>query len=106
MLIHCYFGEGALPGAPCMVPLVDALIVEVPAFAAAFACFLHRYTLEVEMLRSLATSLACLPLFSSFITASQSTLPAAYADGALAAKSKVAPSIAEAAAIANFFIFS
>ena len=56
------------------------------------------------MLKSFATSLACLPLLSSFITASQSTLLAAYADGTLAAKSRVAPSIAEAAAIANFFI--
>lgn len=46
----------------------------VEAFAASFACFLQRYTLEVEMFRSLAMSLACFPLLTSFITASQSTL--------------------------------
>src|SRR5580658_5167174 len=33
----------------------------VEAFAASFACFLQRYTLEVEMFRSLAMSLACFP---------------------------------------------
>ena len=46
----------------------------VEAFAASFACFLQRYTLEVEMFRSLAMSFACFPLLTSFITASQSTL--------------------------------
>lgn len=46
----------------------------VEAFAASFACFLQRYTLDVEMFRSLAMSLACFPLLTSFITASQSTL--------------------------------
>jgi hypothetical protein len=100
-----YLEVGAAAGGRGIVPLVDALIDEVLALAASFACFLQRYTLEVEMLKSFATSLACLPLLSSFITASQSTLLAAKADGALAANSSVAPSIAEAAAIANFFIF-
>jgi hypothetical protein len=51
----------------------------VEAFAASFACFLQRYTLDVEMFRSLAMSLACFPLLTSFITASQSTLLVAYA---------------------------
>lgn len=51
----------------------------IEAFAAFFACRLQRYTLDVEMFRSLAMSLACFPLLTSFITASQSTLLVAYA---------------------------
>jgi hypothetical protein len=52
----------------------------MPAEFAAAAFFLQRYTLDVEMLRSLATALVFLPLLISDITLSQSTfLAAAYA---------------------------
>src|SRR5580700_3027986 len=54
------------------------------------------------MFRSVATSLAFLPLLSSFITASQSTLVEAKAGRA--ANAIVVRSIAEAAASANFLV--
>ena len=60
------------------------------------------------MLRSVAISLAFLPLLTSFITASQSTL-AAKAGRALAVNATVVASIAEAARSAifclNIFLF-
>src|ERR1700674_2013082 len=56
------------------------------------------------MLKSVATSLAFLPLLTSFITASQSTLVEAKAGRALVANATVVMSIAEAAAIANFLV--
>src|SRR5258708_16084752 len=56
------------------------------------------------MLRSVAISLAFLPLLTSFITASQSTLVEAKAGRALVANATVVMSIAEAAAIANFLV--
>ena len=56
------------------------------------------------MLKSVATSLAFLPLLISFITASQSTLVEAKAGRALVANATVVMSIAEAAAIASFLV--
>ncbi|HTT77801.1 MAG TPA: hypothetical protein VMF50_17690 [Candidatus Binataceae bacterium] len=46
----------------------------VPGLAALFAFFLHRYTLEVEIFRSLAMALAFLPAATSDMTLLQSTL--------------------------------
>ena len=86
---------GSLPAFACIDDF-DA------AFAASFACRLQRYTLEVEILRSVATSLAFFPLLISFITASQSTL--VEANAGRAANATVVRSIAEAAASANFLI--
>ncbi len=116
---NSYFGEAAAAGAAIAgdgadiaedgaaggsLPAWACIDDFVAAFAAAFACRLQRYTLEVEMLRSVATSLAFLPLLISFITASQSTLVAAYAGRALVANATVVTSMAEAAASANFFV--
>src|SRR5260370_12560571 len=56
------------------------------------------------MLKSVATSFAFLPLLTSFITASQSTLVEAKAGRALVVNATVVMSIAEAAAIANFLV--
>ena len=110
---NSYFGDAAAAGAAiagdgadiaegASLPAWACIDDFVAAFAAAFACRLQRYTLEVETLRSVATSLAFLPLLSSFITASQSTL--VEANAGRAASATVVRSIAEAAARANFLI--
>src|SRR5262249_38495413 len=57
-----------------------------------------------EIPRSLATSLAALPPFSSSITLSQSTFPAAYEVCTPAANRNAAPINAEVATIASRFI--
>lgn len=88
---------GSLPDWTCFDELVEAL-------AAAFACRLQLLTLEVEIFRSVAISLACLPLLTSFITASQSTQSSANAGGTLVANVTVVTSIAEAAASTIFFV--
>ena len=56
------------------------------------------------MLRSVATSLACLPLLSSFITASQSTLETAKAGRTLVASAMVVTRNTEAAASTILFV--
>src|SRR5277367_3967932 len=70
-----FMGADAAIAGEGIAAIADACTRDlVEAFASFFAFFLQRYTLEVEMLRSLAMSLACFPLLTSFITASQSTL--------------------------------
>src|ERR1019366_5374659 len=100
--------EAAFAGAAgTSLPLLACTDDLVAALAASFAFRLQRETLEVEILRSAAISLLCLPLLTSFITVSQSTL-LANAGRAFVANATVVASIAEATTSANFFtsIFS
>jgi hypothetical protein len=98
---------GFVGAAGTSLPLLVFCNDLVAALAASFAFLLQRATLEVEILRSAAMSLLCLPLLTSFITASQSTL-LANAGRAFVANATVVASIAEATTSANFFtnIFS
>ena len=70
-----FMGADAAIAGEGIAAIADACTCDfIEAFDASFACFLQRYTLDVEMFRSLAMSFACFPLLTSFITASQSTL--------------------------------
>jgi hypothetical protein len=62
--------------------------------------------LRGEMFMSDAICLSGLRLPTACITASQSTVDAAYAQGIPTEKAKIAPSATDVAAIANFFIGS
>jgi hypothetical protein len=100
-----FIAAGAAAAGEAIAAIAEACVCDfIEAFAAFFACRLQRYTLEVEMFRSLAMSFACFPLLTSFITASQSTLLVAKAGCAAAANIRVAASIDEAAASTTFFV--
>jgi hypothetical protein len=76
----------------------------VLALAAACARLLHLSTLQIDIERSFATSLRCLPLYNSFMTAAQSTSLPANVGLAIAATTIIAANIADAAKLALFLI--